>query len=103
MFRLSQLSDAAGRIAEDGDNAGRVVVNEDESITVDAIIALPPDGEVGIGFLEVDRLGIAVPCQTGGEVIGRVQEPGVAGISRKQRQWAAVTRRASYAAAQRWM
>jgi hypothetical protein len=36
----------------------------------------------------VDRLGIAVPCQTGGEVIGRVQEPGVAGIGRKQRQWA---------------
>jgi len=63
------------------------VVNEDESIAVDAIV-LPPDGEVGIRFLKLDRLGIAAPCQTGVKVIGRAQEPGIAGIGGKQRQWA---------------
>jgi hypothetical protein len=32
----------------------------------------------------VDRLGIAIPSELRGEVIGRVQEPSVARIGRKQ-------------------
>jgi len=46
IFRLSQLSDAVGRIPEDGDGASRVVVNEEKNITLDAIVAPPRDGEV---------------------------------------------------------
>ena len=55
-------------------------------MAVDLIVTLPADGEGGIGFLEVNILGISIPRQAGGEVIGGIEQPCIAGFSRKQHQ-----------------
>jgi hypothetical protein len=76
----------AGWIAEDGGDACGVAIDEDECVALDPIIALPSNGETGIGFLEVQFLRIAIPRQACGEVIGGIEQPGIAGFSREQHQ-----------------
>jgi hypothetical protein len=72
-----------GWVSEDGGDSCGVTVDEDESIAVDLVIALPPDGETGNGFLEIQFLRITVPRQAGGEVIGGIGQPCIAGFCGK--------------------
>jgi len=48
-------------VAENGGDAAGVAIGVDESVPLDAIAALPFDGEAGIGLLQVDRFGVTVP------------------------------------------
>src|SRR5437773_10274760 len=41
-----------------------------------------------IGLLEVNIFGIAVPRQLRRQLIFRVEQPGIPGVGREQRQWA---------------
>jgi hypothetical protein len=56
------LSEASSGIAEDGGDTGGIAVDENEGITVDLVVAFPTDGEAAVGFVEVEFLRIAVPC-----------------------------------------
>ena len=61
-----------------------MTIGVDEGRAVEAIDAGPGDLEAGIGFLEGDGLRIAVAGEACGEVIGGVEEPGVACFGREQ-------------------
>ena len=71
-------------VAEDGRDATASAIGVDEGRSVEAIVAGPSDLEAGVGFLEGDRLRVAVAGEARGEVVGRVEEPGVAGFGREQ-------------------
>src|SRR5439155_7895833 len=75
-----------GRVAEDGGDAAGIVIGVDESRSVDAIAALPTDGERGIGFFDVDRFALPVSSQPCREPIGGVEQPGIAGFGGEQDQ-----------------
>src|SRR6516165_7208554 len=49
-------------------------------------MALPIDRKGRVGFLDVERLGVARAGEPEGEVIVAVEEPGVAGFGGKQRE-----------------
>jgi len=67
-------------VAENGRDAAGVAIGVDESGPVDPIATLPFDGEAGIGLLQVDGFGVAVPGQTGRKVVGDVEQPGITGV-----------------------
>jgi len=75
-----------GGVPEDGNQAAGVLIDVDKGVAVDVVFALPADLEVGFGFLDGDWFRIPIPRQAGGQMIGRVQQPGVAGLGREQRQ-----------------
>src|SRR4029077_16985219 len=52
--------------------------------SIDAITALPTDGERGIGFFDVDWFALTVSSQPCGEPIGGVEQPGIAGFGGEQ-------------------
>src|SRR5215471_17158062 len=49
-----------------------------------AVVALPLDGEVGVGLFGVDGLGVAVPCQWCGKPVVFIEQPGISGLGREQ-------------------
>jgi hypothetical protein len=49
-------------------------------------VALPTDRERGIGFLDLDRFALALSSQPCGELIGGVEQPGIAGFGGEQDQ-----------------
>ena len=53
------MSDLLCRIAQNGRDAAGVTICVDESWPLDTIVALPFDGEAGIGLLQVDRFGVS--------------------------------------------
>ena len=59
-----------------------IVVNE--SAPLDTIVALPADREGRIGFFDVDRLGVAIMGEPRSELLGWVEQPGIAGLGREQ-------------------
>ncbi len=62
------------------------MIGVNEGRPVDAIAALPTDRERGIGFLDVDRFALPVSSQPCGELIGGVEQPGIAGFGGEQDQ-----------------
>jgi hypothetical protein len=83
MFRSTQFHNSVRRIPENADDTGGAPVHVHEGVTINAVVAPPFDGEVGIGFLKVDRFGNAVSGYASGEIIGGVQQPRIAGVRRK--------------------
>ena len=65
-------------------DAPGLAIGIDEGGSLDAIVALPIDDDGGIVFFDVDGFGVAVAGQPCGELIGRVEQPGVAGFGREQ-------------------
>jgi len=61
-----------------------VAIGIDEGRSVEAIASGPSDLEVGVGFLKGDGFRVAVAGQLCGELIGRVEQPGVACFGREQ-------------------
>ena len=57
-----------------------IVIHVDEGGAFDAIAALPADREGGIVFLYMDWFRIPITGQPCGELIGKVQQPGIAGL-----------------------
>jgi len=47
---------------------------------------LPADGEVGVVFLEVDRLGVPLSSKSRSEPVRGVQHPGISSLGRKEHQ-----------------
>ena len=74
------------RVTQDRALAARLIVLVDERIGVDAELSLPADGIVGIAFLDVDGERFAVLGETNGELVCRIQNPGVAALSGKKHQ-----------------
>src|ERR1035437_4790610 len=83
-FRSARLSGLVGRIAEDGRAAAGIAISVDKGGPFDAIAALPFDRETGIGLLQMNRFGVAVPGRSGRKLIGDVEQPGISGIGGKQ-------------------
>ena len=79
-FPVSLLEHLLRWVAEDSGDATGVAIGIDEGWAVNAILALPFDGEGGIGFLQVDRLGVSAPGQLGCKMVGGIEQPGIAGI-----------------------
>jgi len=73
-----------GWVPEDSSGSTGLAVNEDECRTLDAVVPLPIDGEVGVGFFDVDGLGLPIPRQLSGELILCIQEPSIAGLRREE-------------------
>ena len=67
-------------VAEDRGDAAGVAIGVDERWALDAIAALPFDGEAGIGLLQVDGFGIPIPGQTGGKLVGDIEQSGITGV-----------------------
>ena len=55
-----RLGDLIGRVAKDSKHAAGGLVGVDESWPINAEMPRPADGEVGVGFFNVDRLGIPI-------------------------------------------
>ena len=64
------------------------MIGVDKGRSVDAIAALPTDGERGIGFFDVDRFALPVSSQPCREPIGGVEQPGIAGLGGEEDEWA---------------
>ena len=56
------------------------MIHVNEGGAFDAIAALPANREGGIVFLNMDWFGIPIAGELCGELIGRVQQPGIAGL-----------------------
>src|ERR1700747_3398039 len=65
---------------------GRCPHPSNERRSLDAVAALPTDRERGIGFLDVDRLALALSSQPCGGLTGGVEQPGIAGFGGEQDQ-----------------
>jgi len=46
----------------------------------DPIAAFPFDGAAGLGHFQVDRFDVTVLGQTGGKLIGDVEQPSITGV-----------------------
>jgi hypothetical protein len=72
------------RVAEDGAGAPCSPIRVDERSTVDAVAALPFDCKGGIRFFDVDRFWVPITGEPCSELIGTVEQPGIAGVSREK-------------------
>src|ERR1700738_2626224 len=72
------------RVSQGGGDPAAISIEVNETGPLDTIMALPTDREGGIGFLDVDRFGGAIAGQPCGELIGRVEQPSIAGFGREQ-------------------
>src|SRR5215471_12874032 len=71
-------------VSEDGSCPARLVIHVDERLALDAVVALPLDGEVSVGLFDVDGFGIPIPCQGRGEPILLIEQPGIPRLRREQ-------------------
>src|SRR5215471_17777534 len=81
--RSAPLRDAADGVAEDGDDAPCIAVNVVERVAVNSVFAFSSDGEPRIRLLEMRVFRIATPRQAHGEVIFRVEQPGISSVGRE--------------------
>jgi hypothetical protein len=72
--------------AEGGCDAAGVAIGEDEGSAFDAVEPPPVDREGRGSFLDVERFGVALAGEPEREAIFTVDDPGVAGLGRKQRE-----------------
>ena len=72
-----------GRISQGGGDPAGIAIEVNESGSLDTIAALPTNREGGIGFFDVDWFG-PITGQPRGELIGRVEQPSVAGFGGEQ-------------------
>jgi len=70
------------RISQDASASAGLLIDEDECCTLDAVMALPLDGEVGVGLFDVD--GFAVPCQRRGERVLFIEQPSISALGRER-------------------
>src|SRR5262249_60913508 len=78
--------DFGSGIAKDRDDPAGFSVCVHECATFNSVVAFPADCEVGVGFLELDGLGIPISGKSCSELVGRVQHPGISSLARKERQ-----------------
>ena len=74
------MSDLLCWIAKDGGDTAGVAIGVDEVGSLNAIVALPFDGEAGIGFFQVDRFGVAISGEAGRKLVSDVEQPGITGV-----------------------
>ena len=74
------MSDLLCGVAENGGDATGVAIGVDESWSLDMIVALPFDGEAGIGLLQVDLFRVTVPGQADSKLVGDVEQPRITGV-----------------------
>src|SRR5262249_22186499 len=86
IFCLAQLSNFGSGIAKDRDDPAGFSVCVHECATFNVVVAFPADCEVGVGFLELDGLGIPISGKSCSELVGRVQHPGISSLGRKEHQ-----------------
>ena len=75
-----------GRVADHGCGAAGFAIRVDEGCAFDAIVALPVDCKGSVGFLNVERFGVALAGEPKRQVIFTVDDPGVAGFAGEQRE-----------------
>src|SRR5436190_23106150 len=81
---IKDLIEHVRRVAQGGGDPAASLIQVNECGPLDTIVALPADREGGIGFFDVDRFGVAITGKPRSELIGRVEQPGVAGFGGEQ-------------------
>ena len=86
-FRRSiDLIELMRGVSEGSGDRAAIPIGVNEGGPFDAIMALPADREGGIRFFDVDRFGLAITGEPRGELIGRVEQLGIAGFGGEQDQ-----------------
>ena len=83
---LAQLSNFGGGVAKDSDDPAGFTVCVDKCATLNVVVTFPVNCEIGVGFLEIDGLGVPISGKSCSKVVGWVQHPGIASLGRKERQ-----------------
>ena len=79
-MRLDHVNELVSRVSEHGSDPPGISIDVNECWSLNAIVALPVNREGRIVFLDVDRFGVAVAGQRRSELIGRVEQPRIAGF-----------------------
>ena len=61
-----------------------MTIDVDEVSALDAVLSLPLDRESRVGIIDVDRFGITLARHPRRQVIGRIEQPRIAGFAREQ-------------------
>ena len=80
------MSDLVCGIAEDGGDAASLAIRVDKGVFFITTLALPSDGETGIGFLQMNWFRIPISGQAAGKFIGDIEQPCVSGLGGEQDQ-----------------
>jgi len=83
-LRSIDLNEFIRGVSQDGRDPAAVPIDINECRPLDTIVTLPTDREGGIGFFDVDRLGVAIMGELRGELLGWVEQPGIAGFGGEQ-------------------
>ena len=97
------MTDLVGGVAKDGEQPIGDSVAVYEGRAVEAVVPGPGDGEVGVGLFDVDRIRIAIARQSNRQLLGRIQQPGIAVSVENNANGPTRTKRPSWRAARRWM
>src|SRR5215471_15229463 len=84
----SKLAELSRWVAGDSRYPATGTIDVDKRPSLDVVLPLPLDRESGVGVLDMDRFGIAIASQPRGQVVERIQQPGIAGFGREQNQLA---------------
>src|SRR5689334_22835191 len=82
MLYLAQSGNFSGGITGDRGDAPGLSVGVDEGATVNAIGTFPADGVVGVGFSEINGLGVPRAGEPGRKLRCGLQHPGIPGFGR---------------------
>src|SRR5260370_8607079 len=83
---VDSAKESLSGVALDGGETVRAGVFVDEHLTLDSVASLPADGVAGLGFFDVHRQRISAGGESGGELVCRLQHPGVAGVGGEEHQ-----------------
>ena len=72
---LFEVDEFFGWVPEDGDDATGIPIRIDERRAIDAVAALPLDGERGRGFRDLDQFSFTISGEPCGEEISAVEQP----------------------------
>jgi hypothetical protein len=80
------LSNFSSRIAKNCNDPAGISVRVHECAPFNTVGTFPADGEVSVGFLELDWFWVPIPGESGSKLICGVQHPGIPGCGRKECQ-----------------
>src|SRR5215472_12871328 len=78
------MRELLGWVTEDRRHPAAMIIDVDEAPSLDPVVPLPLDRESGVGVLDVNRFGVTVPGHPGSQMVGRIEQPRIAGFRREQ-------------------
>src|SRR5262249_28297903 len=78
------LSKLLCRVTEQGGDPPALPVGVEERRSHNSVLTRPSHREGGLGVFDMDWLRVPIARQANGEVLGRIEHPGIAGFAREQ-------------------